>query len=306
MFGLVNLLAVSSFVEWVDRIARAPLSKVVMVAVALTIIRAVLHPYLKNTPAHQRYGVYGIAKLVNEVCDAVVYAGVVVFMLVRPFGIQTFYIPTGSMIDTLLLNDYVVANKFIYRTRNPQRLEIVVFKPPKRALNPDQEDSDFIKRLIGLPGEVVEWKDKRLTVDGKYIPEPFVDYTFPGNPGGAVMPEADWGSIRQANFKIIKDGDRYVPVQYTDDCVNMMPLGNSYEDEMATYCAKEFVPTSPAQAREWKNAPPAAIPPGSYLFMGDNRNGSFDGRGWGLVPRDDIIGRSEFIWFPISRWRVTR
>ena len=53
-------------------------------------------------------------------------------------------------------------------------------------------------------------------------------------------------------------------------------------------------------------APAEKVPPGYYLMMGDNRNGSFDSRGWGLVPRDAIVGRSEAIWLPMSRWRATR
>ena len=58
--------------------------------------------------------------------------------------------------------------------------------------------------------------------------------------------------------------------------------------------------------QELVTSPPAAVPPGFVLMMGDNRNGSYDGRAWGLVPRDDVIGRSEFIWLPIDRWRTTR
>jgi len=61
-----------------------------------------------------------------------------------------------------------------------------------------------------------------------------------------------------------------------------------------------------ADERAAMKLPPQRIPKGFYLMMGDNRNNSFDGRGWGLVPRNQIIGRSEFIWLPISRWRMTR
>lgn len=309
MFGLTDLLAQappSGFVVVVDKVARAPLSLVVLFAILFTVIRLAVWPILKNTPRHKRMGNYTFARIVNDVCDAVVYAGVVVFMLVRPFGVQTFFIPSGSMINTLHLYDYIVANKFIYRFKEPNHGDIVVFKPPKEALFPDQGDTDFIKRLIGKPGDVIEWKDKVLYRNGQAVDEPYVDYTFPGDPGGPPMPRQDWGTIRQANFKLVKDGERYIPVQYTDNTVNMMPLGTAMDDEMITGCAKELVPRSPDEARRWKDLPPAPIPPKFFLFMGDNRNGSFDGRGWGLVPRESIIGKSEFIWFPMARWRQTK
>ena len=109
-------------------------------------------------------------------------------MLVRPFGIQTFYIPSGSMIDTLMINDYIVANKLAFRLGKPNHGDIVVFKPPRRALNPGQGETDFIKRLIGIPGDVIEWNDKKLYRNEKYVPEPYVDYTFPGNPEGPIVP----------------------------------------------------------------------------------------------------------------------
>lgn len=309
MFGLTALLAQSApsgFVVWVDKVARAPLSLVVIFALVFTAIRLVVWPILKKTPRHERYGMYTVARYVNDICDAVVYAGVVVFMLVRPFGVQTFFIPSGSMINTLHLYDYIVANKFVYRFSEPQRNDIVVFKPPKRALFEGQGDTDFIKRLIGKAGDVIEWKNKKLYRNGQPVDEPYVDYTYPGDANGPPMPRQEWDQIRQANFKLIKDGDQYIPVQYTDYTVNMMPLGDPVDDDMVTGCAKELVPKNPEEARRWRDAPPAAIPPGYFFFMGDNRNGSFDGRGWGLVPRDSIIGKSEFIWFPMSRWRLTK
>ena len=310
MLGLTALLAQtepSGFVVWVDRIARAPLSKVVLFAAFFTFVRLAVWPTLKNTPTYERLGAYNFAKVVNEICDAIVYAGVVVFMLVRPFGIQTFFIPSGSMIDTLLLYDYIVANKWVYRVAEPKHNDIVVFKPPKGALNEGQGDTDFIKRLIGTPGDIVEWKGKRLYRNGKPIDEPYVDYTVPLSPSGPVLPVSSWKDVNQADFKLVFDNGRYIPVQYTGTFVNRIatvenPTG---EDISNTGCADEFVPKDAAEALRWRNLPPAPIPPGYYFFMGDNRNGSFDSRGWGLVPRDSIIGKSEFIWFPFNRWRKT-
>lgn len=290
----------------IDKLARAPISQVVLFAIALTLVRVAIWPYLKNTPAHQRLGAYTFAKVVNEICDAVVYAGIVVFLLVRPFGVQTFYIPSGSMIDTLMLNDYIVANKLAYRIGDPKVGDIVVFKPPKSALFAHQGDTDFIKRLIGGPGDVVEWKGKKLYRNGKLIDEPYVDYTV--NPNGPVMDPTLWGQVPQADFKLIKDGERYIVVQYTPSSVNEFNTDiNVLEGDGAlTSCADELVPKDEEEAKRWRELPAVAIPPGHYLFMGDNRNGSFDGRGWGLVPRSSIIAKSEFIWLPMARWGRTQ
>ncbi len=306
MFGLTELIAQEGPVVWIDRVARAPLSVVVMVAIALTAIRLMVWPILKNTPQHLRFGNFKIAKAVNDTTDAAVYAGVVVFMLVRPFGIQTFYIPTGSMINTLHLHDYIIANKFIYRFNEPKHGDIIVFKPPKRALSPDQKDTDFIKRLIGKEGDVIEWKNKQLYRNGKAVNEPYVDYTYPGNPNGEPMPPELSSSVVQANYKLIEWKGQYIPVQYTDNTVNMVPLGSIYESNALTGCAAELSPKDADEAKAWRDAPAAAIPKGYYFFMGDNRNGSFDGRGWGLVPRESLIGKAEFIFFPMARWRQTR
>src|SRR5262249_3941137 len=115
--------------------------------------------------------------------DAIIYAGVFVFMLIRPFLLQAFLIPSGSMIPTLLENDFIVANKTIYRYSDPQRGDIVVFRPPAFAALPDQLDSnhepkvDFIKRCTGIPGDLIEIHDGNLYRDGKQEPDVHKHFT---------------------------------------------------------------------------------------------------------------------------------
>lgn len=286
----------------IDRVARAPLSLIVLFAGLCTLVRLAVHPVLMRTPVHQRGLGFGLARLVNEFSDAVVYAAIVVFMLVRPFGIQTFFIPTGSMIDTLRLQDYIVANKLIYRTQEPKAGDIVVFKPPKVGLLEGQGDTDYIKRLIGVPGDVIEIRDNQLYRNGKPANEPYVTYTYPtslyGPIGTVPMPKEERDQIRLADFKLVKKGEQYVPVQNYGLEVNSAVTGTApvYRVESQDGDDAEFL----------RRAKPAAIPAGYYLMMGDNRNGSYDGRAWGLVPRSSLIGRSEFIWLPVSRMRQTR
>lgn len=307
MFPLWSLVAqaqTSGAIQWIDKLARAPISKIVIFAAIGTAIRVLLFNYLTKTPPHQRFGSYKAAQYINEFSDAVVYSAIVVFMLVRPFAIQTFVIPSGSMVDTLRLSDYIVANKWVYRVSDPQYGDIIVFKPPKQGLvgNESPEDTDYIKRLIGKPGDVIELKDKIVYRNGVALDEPYVDYTLPGphNNMDEVMPKADWPNEKLPDWKLaIIDGKPW-PVQMMDGFTDY--AGFDAPRQMQNL-APEYRTEDPEMQRRLKEAPPAKIPPGYYLFMGDNRNGSYDGRAWGLVPRESIVGKAWFIWMPVSRFK---
>lgn len=280
------------FADLIDKLARTPLSQVVYFVAACTLVRLAIFPFLSKSKPHQRGGGYTFARIVNESLDAIVYAGVFVFLLIRPFCIQAFKIPTGSMLNTLQINDFIVANKAIYRYSDPKHGDIVVFKPPEIAKDPGQGDVDFIKRCIGIPGDVVEIKGGMLYRNGTMVPEPYVfhlDYT------GRPIPEMERAEY-QRDFKLVEYRGRIWPLTIAGDLVNG-ELGRTRE---------EFFVNDADQMRELLALPPAKIPPGYYLFMGDNRYNSSDGRAWGLVPRQDIIGRSEFVWFPPGRWGSTR
>jgi signal peptidase I len=111
--------------------------------------------------------------------------------------------------------------------------------------------------------------------------------------------------MTKASFKLVERDGKVIPVNYTEYDVNAAHA-RSFTGE-APYSVAEKYQVNDAQVEEeLRKAPPAKVPPGYYLMMGDNRNGSFDGRGWGLVPRNSIIGRSEFIWLPLTRLGATR
>lgn len=114
----------------------------------------------------------------------VVVTAVILALLIRTFVVQAFKIPTGSMRMTLIEGDRILVNKFIYRFRAPERGDIVVFKYP------EDTKKDFIKRLIGLPGEKIRIKDGRIWADGRLIDQPDIFqeiyyYNKPGTPYGA-------------------------------------------------------------------------------------------------------------------------
>lgn len=278
---------------WIDKIARTPLSVVVIGVGICTLIRALLFlTILKPRPAYLIDSQYKAAQFINEACDAVIYAGVFVFLVIRPFVLQTFFIPSGSMVQTLQINDYIVANKFIYRVSDPQDGDIIVFKPPTIALAPGQGDTDFIKRLIGKPGDLIEIKNRVLYRNGMAVEEPYTHYTRQLDAEGikwADLSPTESALQEMPDFKLVEYQGKIWPLTITGSRANAGPG------------PEEFHLDDPSLEAKLISQPAVKVPDGYYLMIGDNRNNSFDGRFWGLVPRKSIIGRAEFIWFPLSR-----
>jgi signal peptidase I len=325
--------------QTIDTLARTPLSKIVILVAICSILRIILFGYLKKVLPHQRHGAYPVAKFFNEGLDAIVYAAVFVFMLIRPFAVQAFLIPSGSMEQTLYVNDFIVANKAIYRYTEPKVGDIIVFKPPRQALDDTQTDVDFIKRCQGVPGDIVEIREGILYRNGKPIDEPYLSSSPEKNPGDQASANGnatalgtkvrmgwDWKLVHYIGRARKDLYNQYVPVQINQHPVPGEPRVNYQAPISWLYAvgnAPDKIPPSASPAHDWKqvyqftdedrlyakeleDAPPAAVPKGFVLMMGDNREYSYDGRCWGLVPREDVIGRSEFIWLPLGRWRITR
>src|SRR5512137_2053810 len=114
--------------------------------------------------------------LLREYVEAIVVA-VVLALVIRSFVVQAFKIPSGSMIPTLLIGDHLLVNKLVYRFRLPERGEVVVFKFPQ------DRKTDFIKRVVALPGDEVELADGKLLINGAPAADPHASYG-PGHPAG--------------------------------------------------------------------------------------------------------------------------
>jgi len=156
--------------------------KIVIIAVVVALLRAV-YTVWKDSPYRG---------LVLELADSLLIAFALVFFLVKPFVVAAFYIPSPSMVPTLQEHDRVLVNKFIYRLTEPRRGDIIVFPAPKKA-SPDQKD--FIKRLIGLPGDLIQIRSyDGVYVNGAKLDEPYIgplqtpDYDYPVNEWGKPMP----------------------------------------------------------------------------------------------------------------------
>ncbi|MBS1716107.1 MAG: signal peptidase I [Armatimonadetes bacterium] len=292
----------SSLSEIINNLARTPLSKVLIFVLICTFVRMAMHRYLASVAPHLRFGAYQILKRIDETADALVYAGVFVFFVIRPFVLQTFQIPSGSMVPTLLVKDMVIVNKAVYRYSDPKRGDIVVFRPPSWAVTPDQLDADnevnvdFVKRCIGLPGDVVEVKNDDVYINGTKLDEPYKAFAeeIPNTNRELYRPlsEPEHQMHPKYDFKLVKLGGDYIPVYYSGDTFIDMLSVPKYQNPL------------PDVRDALMKAKPAPIPPGFYLMMGDNRYNSSDSRSWGLVPRESIVGRFQSVMFRsgVDRW----
>jgi signal peptidase I len=159
----------------------------------------------------------GWGRGLTEFLDSGLVALALVFFIIRPFVVQAFYIPSGSMKDTLLIDDRILVSKFRYRYLGPERGDIVVFKAPDYAQQGDRpEDQDFIKRLVGLPGDRVRITPRGVEVNGKLWVEPYArmpNYRFPtaAEVAAGRIPMKNGGEIVIENGQIIvPDGQLFV------------------------------------------------------------------------------------------------
>jgi signal peptidase I len=198
-----------------------------------------------------------------------------VFVL-RSFMFEPFKIPSGSMIPTLRVGDLILVNKYHYGIRlpvfhtklvannDPQRGDVMVFRyPPQPSL-------DYIKRVIGVPGDEVAYLNKELSVNGKPVPR-------------AAQPEFfDGDSMRYARqFRETLDARSYNTLN-DDDRPAFIPGTTDFPNKDACRYTVEGVVCK--------------VPEGHYFMMGDNRDNSLDSRYWGFVPEANIVGKAFFVW----------
>ena len=202
-----------------------------------------------------------------------------VFVL-RSFVVEPFKIPSGSMIPTLLVGDFILVNKFDYGLRlpvlnkkvvsfrDPQRGDVVVFRYPK------DESVDYIKRVIGVPGDVVAYENKHLTINGKPVDEtPLPDF----------FDEERVAYSKQYEETI--DGKKNAILNTPAVPPYILGAEDFPYRQNCTYNSEGVI---------------CKVPAGHYFMMGDNRDNSADSRYWGFVPDKNIVGRAFFIWMNFS------
>jgi len=276
------------FLDLVETLARTPISSVILFALVCTVVRVGIYAHLDRLhPAERKFGGARVLHWLHDLCDALVYAGILVFLLIRPFAVQTFRIPSESMVPTLKVGDLIIVNKALYRMQEPKAGDIVVFKPPafarkKPAFSQEKDDDpnvDYVKRLIGTPGQTIEIKDRQLYRDGVPVDEPYINK------------ESTFGS-QPVDFKLVDYNGIIVPI--LRDGAGNSPGRSLYDEHIAAEDMQSV----------W-DLPAEEVPPGKYLMVGDNRAGSFDGRFWGLIDRDVIVGKAWLTFWPPSRFGLS-
>ena len=231
----------------------------------------------------------GIMETVRTILWALIIAGIF-----RTLFFQPFWIPSGSMKDTLLIGDFLFVNKMAYGYsrvscpfalcpiqgrilgREPQRGDVVVFRHPTRG-------DDFIKRLIGLPGDRIRMQDGILVLNGQPVPQTpagtFAEPQAPQGPQGSLPCPAGIRAPTPDGLCIAERAIETLPGGISHDVLNLTDAGPG------------------------DNTPEFTVPEGHYFFMGDNRDNSGDSRwpasvgGVGMVPAEYLIGRADRIMF---------
>ncbi len=203
---------------------------------------------------------------------------IVAVFLLRSFLFEPFKIPSGSMIPTLLVGDLILVNKFHYGIRlpvintkvtegnPPQRGDVMVFRYP---LRPSQ---DYIKRVIGVPGDEVAYLNKRLRINGQLVPTRELPEFFD---------EDTMRYSRQFEETLGDQPHRLLNDDSRRGGISELEIGDFPYRENCRYSIEGVI---------------CKVPPGHYFMMGDNRDNSQDSRYWGFVPEQNIVGKAFFVW----------
>lgn len=195
-----------------------------------------------------------------------------VVLVVRSFIFEPFTIPSGSMLPTLQVHDFIVVNKFSYGLRlpvtntrilptgEPQRGDVMVFRYP------EDPSKNYIKRVVGVPGDEIRIRGERLFINGEEV------------------------QTRQIDKKLVeKERIQGLLVERTVYVEGLGETGHLMQHE-TLYNPLTGVRRFPAHDGDW------VVPEASYFVMGDNREDSRDSRFWGFVPEKNIVGKASFIW----------
>ena len=214
----------------------------------------------------------------------------IVVLVLRSFVFEPFRIPSDSMMPTLLDGDFIIVNKFAYGLRlpvinrkflsvkEPERGDVVVFRYPR------DPSINYIKRLVGLPGDHVQVREDRLFVNGKAVP-----FTEEGEYGG----DSCYIHMRIATEHLGSHTHQSIYCPVPLEIRGQAPSGCNRSEARGYFCGVDDMSSGMGDM----GAADLQVPPGRYLMIGDNRDNSEDGRVWGFVPEDHLVGKATRIWF---------
>ena len=209
---------------------------------------------------------------------------ILVVFFIRSFLIEPFKIPSGSMIPTLQVGDFILVNKFTYGVRlpiinqkiipinDPQRGDVMVFRYPE---NPTL---DYIKRVVGLPGDTVEYRGKRLWING-----------------------VEQAQAADGEYNYVESGLNFVHTEKRIETLGVRKHAVLINPEMPTLHLGAVAEFGGRENCTYDNdLVRCKVPTGQYFMMGDNRDNSRDSRYWGFVPDNQIVGKAFLIWMNFS------
>jgi len=205
---------------------------------------------------------------------------ILIVFLLRSFLIEPFKIPSSSMVPTLLVGDFILVNKYTYGIRLPvANVKVVELGSPERGdvmvfRFPEDPSLDYIKRVVAIPGDRLEYRNKRLSINGTPVPTRQVD---------------DYLSKERMQFS-----RRYV--ETVNGVEHEILLDEDSPPSMMPGRAFPFA----GNCNYNTNGLACTVPPGHYFVMGDNRDNSSDSRVWGFVPDANIVGKAFFIWLNLN------
>ena len=225
----------------------------------------------KNVVAQARSGKGGSPRSNRALWENVkgIGSALLLFLFFRTFFVEAYRIPSGSMIPTLLVGDWLFVNKLVFGPHipftsvnlpgysEPRRYDVVVFVSPTQIDQPEDPNPTLVKRLVGMPGDTLFMRDGKLFVNGIEQRQGYGANSEPGDPN-ETNPLYAW----QNRFELANSRFGPAPAEPTHD-----------------------------------NWGPLLIPPRRYFMMGDNRYQSKDSRYWGLVPRENVRGRPLFVYY---------
>ena len=210
--------------------------------------------------------------VVWEYTQVIAVALILVFGFIRPFVVEAFKIPSGSMEDTLLIGDRILVSKFIYGFKIPgTKIRVFDFHKPDRGdvfvfIPPHEKDRNFIKRIVAIEGDTVHTEGKTLYVNGKAVDDRSYIKDDPRKR------EYDFPPFRETK-KYMKDSEIY----------------------------KDYILTDSQFRRQFPQGNPFTVPKGYVFAMGDNRDNSSDSRTWGPVNIDRIKGQAFMVYWSFGK-----
>jgi signal peptidase I len=279
--------------QWGEKFAGLSLPTVLTFILALTAVRVVC----RLIPTR-------FTRFLVDLIEPFILTLGVVYLVVRPFLYQPFFIPSGSMHPTLLENDRILVNKWVYRVQKPAFGDVIVFRVAPEVA-PDEHE--YIKRLIGLPGDVIEVREGFVRVetpieniqywhsDVRALLTPLLPPQTPSDEGV----EIEEPPLHLTTTALWFGGKSFSPEEFAQICGKpgaKVTIEPGQVIRNGQILSETYVAEDPRYLFG-----PMLVPPNTYFVLGDNRNNSEDSHEWGVFHANRVVGRADYVFWPFNR-----